>query len=95
MKKPQYESLTPSDLQIVPKANGLMIEVILDGVIIEGNLTNANKTVEWLHQQLQAQGIQDLKEVSFAAILPNGQLYVDRFKDKIKEIDIGDFRGPY
>jgi len=95
LKKPEYEPLTPSDMQIVPKQNGLMVEVILDGIVIKGNLMNVNKNMEWLQQQLQIQGVQDLKEVSFAAILPNGQLYVDRFKDKIKEIDIGDFKGPY
>ncbi|TCS82589.1 DUF421 domain-containing protein [Tepidibacillus fermentans] len=95
LKKAEYEPITSSDLQIVPKQNGLMIEVIMDGVIIDQNLKNANKTEEWLLQQLQAQGIKDLKEVNFAVILPNGQLYVDRFKDNLKEIDIGDFHGPY
>ncbi|MFV9511380.1 DUF421 domain-containing protein [Tepidibacillus sp. LV47] len=95
LKKAEYEPVTPSDLKIVPKQNGLMIEVILDGKIIEQNLRTAEKDEEWLFNQLKAQGIKDLKEVNFAAILPNGQLYVDRFQDKIEKIDIGDFKGPY
>lgn len=95
LKKPQYEPVTPQDLNVVPSINGLMTEVILDGEIIEENLKNKNKTKDWLKQQLQAQGIKDLKEVSYAAILPDGQLYVDKFKDSIKEVEIGDFKGPY
>ena len=95
LKKPEYEPVTPSDLQMVPKKNGLMIEVIIDGIIIQQNLANVNKTEQWLLQQIQAQGIQDFKEISFAVILPNGQLYIDRFKDNVKEIDIGDFNGPF
>lgn len=95
LKKPQYEPVTPNDLKITPSVNGIVTEVIYDGVIIEENLKNRDKTKEWLHQQLQANGITDVKEVSFAAILPNNKLYVDKFKDNINKINIGDFDGPY
>jgi len=97
LKKPQFENVTVNDLNIPPSSNGLIIEVIIDGRIINQNLKTKDKTEEWLMQQLQANGIQDVIEVSFAAILPNGQLYVDKFDDKLKQndIDIGDFKGPY
>lgn len=95
LKKSQYEPITPNDLKIPTPVNSLMTEVIQDGKIIEQNLKNKNKTNEWLQQQLQSQGIKSLSEVSYAVILPNGQLYVDKFTDKIDKIDIGDFKGPY
>lgn len=95
LKHPLYEPVTLKDLNIAPSMNGLMIEVIQDGIIIEENLQNSNKTKDWLLQQLKMQGIQDLKEISYAVILPNDQLYVDKFKDSIKDLNIGDFKGPY
>lgn len=95
LKKPQYEPVTLNDLKLVPSRNGLITELIQDGEIIEKNLQNKNIAKDWLMQQLQAQGIQKIKEVSFAAILPNGQLYVDKFRDSIPKVDVGDFKGPY
>lgn len=95
LKKPLYENVIRKDLNLAPAINGLVTEVILDGVIIDENLKNQKKSHDWLKQQLQAQGIENIKDVSFGAILPNGQLYVDKFDDSIREIDIGDFKGPY
>ncbi|OEF99212.1 hypothetical protein BHF71_09695 [Vulcanibacillus modesticaldus] len=95
LKKSQYEPVTPNDLQMTTAPSGLMVEVILDGKIIEQNLKDKQKDYKWLMEQLQIQGIKDMKEVSFAAILPNGQLYVDKFKDSLKKIDVGDFKGPF
>lgn len=95
LKKPEFEQLTPNDIKLQPSNNGLMTEVIIDGVIIKENLASRNKDELWLTQQLQAQGASNINEVSFAAILPNGQLYVDMHKDRIKNVDIGDFDGPF
>ncbi len=95
LKKPEYDTPTLMDLKLPPSVTGLFTEVILDGVIIDQNLSNKNKSMDWLANQLQANGISSIKEVSYAAIMPNGQLYIDKFKDKIKEIDIGDFQGPF
>ncbi len=94
LKKPQYETVTPLDLNIVPSINGLMTEVIQDGVIIEQNLANRKITKEWVEQQLKMHGIKNIKEVSYGTVLPDGQLYVDKFDDAIKNINIGDFKGP-
>jgi len=95
LKKAEYEPVTPKDLNIPTKKRSLTTEVIIDGIIIDENLKDRNKTHEWLEQKLQANGIINIKEVAFAAILPNDDLYVDKFKDSISEIDIGDFKGPF
>lgn len=96
LPKAEYLPLTPKDMHIPVSPSRLVTELIMDGVIVEQNLEQRNKSMDWLKQQLRAQGIKDIKEVSFAALLPNGQLYVDRFKDHVgKKADISDYKGPY
>lgn len=95
LKKAEYEPATLSDLKIKTAKTGLASEVIIDGIIFEQNLENHNRNEKWLFKQLHKKGINNLKEVSYAVILPNGELYIDKFKDSIKEIDVGDFKGPF
>ena len=95
LKRPEYDTPTLKDLNIPASVSGIFTEVILDGVIIEQNLKNKNKTLGWLYDQLKANGVSSIKEISYAAIMPNGQLYIDKFDDKINETDIGDFNGPF
>lgn len=95
LAKPEYTPVTPKDMQLPYSQNGLMTEVIVDGVVFAENLKNRNKTSEWLQQQLQAKGVSDVKEVSIASILPDESLYIDKFIDSIEETEIGDFDGPF
>jgi uncharacterized membrane protein YcaP (DUF421 family) len=96
LPKAEYQAVTPKDLNLVVSPAGITTELIMDGILIKENLTQRNKDLLWLQLQLQAHGIRDMKEVSFAAILPNDQLYVDKFDDHItKESDISDYEGPY
>jgi len=96
LPKAEYQPATPKDLQITVSPAKMMTEVIMDGLVIKQNLQQRKKDMEWLRLQLQAQGIGDVKEVAFAAILPNEQLYVDRFEDHIKkESDMSDYKGPF
>jgi len=96
LPKAEYQPLTPKDMGIPVSTSGLITELIIDGVILDQNLEQQSKNKDWLKQQLLAQGIGDIKEVSFAALLPNGQLYVDRFKDDVsKKADISDYKGPF
>ena len=96
LKKTEYEPLTIDGITKKNKTfSRLMTEVLMDGIIIEENLKDRNKTEEWLMKQLKKQGVKDIKEVSYGVILPNGQLYLDKFKDSIDKLDIGDFKGPF
>lgn len=95
LKKAEYEPATLDDLKIKVTKTGLASEVIIDGRIIEQNLKDHDKTKEWLIHQLHKYGINDFEEISYAVILPNGKIYVDKFKDSVKDIDIGDFKGPF
>lgn len=55
--------LTPSDLELTPDQEKLMVNVILDGHINHENLAYAGKEQVWLEKQLHAQGFHNEKEV--------------------------------
>jgi uncharacterized membrane protein YcaP (DUF421 family) len=79
--KSQNRPLTPKDLNLSTKYEGLATEMILDGNIIEKNLQKNSLSREWLYNELKKKGIEHTKEVAFAALATNGNLYVDRYRD--------------
>jgi len=96
LPRAEHQPVTPRDLNLTVKPAGLMTELIIDGKLLEQNLRQRKKDKQWLQWQLMAHGVSDIKEVSFAAILPDGQLYVDKYTDRVgEEYDVGDYPGPY
>ena len=96
LKKPEYEPLTPKDMSILKAPTGISTELIYDGILIDQNLRQLNKTKKWIMDQLKMQEIKDVSEVFLATLTPSGSLYVDKYDDHIIKItDIGDFKGPY
>lgn len=96
LKKPEYEPLTPKDMNITKKPSGISTELIYDGMLIEENLRQLNKDRQWLISELKVQGIKDVSEVFLATLNSAGSLYIDKYKDHMKKItDIGDYDGPY
>ncbi len=96
LPKAEFQPVTPKNLNIPVSPAGLTTELIMDGILIDQNLKQRKKDKNWLDLQLKVHGIKDVKEISFAAILPNDQLYVDKFEDHIaKESDLSDYEGPF
>ena len=96
LKKPEYEPLTAQDMNITKSPTGISTELIYDGVLIDQNLKQLNKTKKWIMHELKIQGIKHISEVFLATLTPSGSLYVDKYDDHIIKItDIGDFKGPY
>lgn len=96
MKKPEYQPLTPNDMNIQVKDKGIGTELIYDGILFTENLKQAGKDESWLMDQLKSQGISDISEVFLASVNPEGNLYIDKYDDHIqKAIDIGDYKGPF
>ncbi|WP_238886619.1 DUF421 domain-containing protein [Clostridium sp. YIM B02551] len=96
LKKPEYEPLTAKDMNITKTSTGISTEIIYDGILIQENLRQLNKSNNWINKQLQAHGINDISEVFLATLTPSGSLYIDKYKDHIKKVtDIGDYKGPY
>jgi len=96
LKKPELQLVTLKDMKLTPPNTGIGIEVIYDGVVVDLNLKQINRTRRWLKNELKKQGVNDPSEVFLATFEASGSLYVDKFKDKIqKPIIVGDFKGPY
>lgn len=96
LKKPEYQPLTPNDMNIQVKDRGIGTEIIYDGILFTDNLNQAGKDEAWLMARLKEQGISNVSEVFLAALNPDGSLYIDKYDDHIqKNIDIGDYRGPF
>lgn len=96
LKKPEYLSLTPKDMNIKVKASGIATEMIYDGIVIKENLRQLNKDEKWLYSELKKHGVKDPTEVFLLTLDPGGNLYIDKYEDHIKKVtDIGDYKGPY
>jgi len=91
VKKSQHRPVTPHDLGLPTSYEGLPVELVYDGRIIEKNLKGANLDREWLLARLKAQGVADLDEVMLAQLNTDGTLYVDRRNDQPLKIDISDY----
>ena len=76
-----YAGIRTQDLNLSTSYEGLATEVILDGKIIEKNLLQSGLNHEWLYQELNKKGIQSTKDVAFAVLATNGNLYVDLYRD--------------
>jgi uncharacterized membrane protein YcaP (DUF421 family) len=72
------QPITPADLQMHPSESGLTREIIIDGNIMLDNLNATQLTEEWLFNELKVKGIDNIKEVFFAAIDSSGRLYVSK-----------------
>ena len=60
--------LTPSDIELKPKQQKLMVNVILDGRVNEENLKITGNNSVWLERQLHKQGFHNAKEVYLGAV---------------------------
>ncbi|MGI6038399.1 MAG: DUF421 domain-containing protein [Limnochordia bacterium] len=94
--KSDRQPITPKDLNISTHYEGLTTEIISSGQVIEGNLAQLGLDHRWLKEQLQAQGIDDVRQVAFAVLDSQGNLYVDKVEDDIAgEVnDPSDYQGP-
>lgn len=80
-KKPQSENGSggsePSEEPRI-RLEELPLVLIMDGKVQDEHLKRIGKTRFWLKNELQAQGVQDFKDVFYCTIDHRGRLYVDR-----------------
>lgn len=91
IKKSQHRPVTPHDLNIPTSYEGLPIELVYDGRVIEKNLKGANLDRAWLENTLKARGIAGLDQVMLAQLETDGSLYVDLKDDQPVKIDVSDY----
>ena len=76
--KSQYRPVQPRDLKIGTQYEGVPHPLIVDGNINYENLGKTSLDLLWLQNEVQKQGISDLKDVLFASLDSGGQLYIQR-----------------
>ncbi len=96
LKKPEYLPVNRQDMKVKAKSSGISTEIIYDGILFEDNLKEMNKDKNWLMRQLKKNGVKDISEAFLVTLNEAGDIYVDKYNDKIKNVrDIGDYKGPY
>lgn len=66
LPKSSKRFVIPEDLKILPEEERPLVNVIIDGKILEENLTCTGKDEKWLKEQINKQGIPNLSEVFLA-----------------------------
>lgn len=54
--EPKNKTVTKKDINLKEKNNGLVYNIIIDGIIIKENLKNINKNEKWLLRELKTKG---------------------------------------
>ncbi len=76
--KPNKRPVTVEDIHKQPYYEGLPVSVIIDGYVNYDNLHKLNLTKSWLDHTLKEHEINDEKNVLFAYIDKNKQIYIHR-----------------
>lgn len=72
----ENKPVTPKDLGIIPLQEELFANVIVDGQILEYNLTHIGYNKKWLESKLSMHNIKDIKDVFLAICDQQGHFYV-------------------
>lgn len=85
LKKSDYQPVTKKDLSIISlPVEQPPIELIIDGEIVEKNLIQNQISTEWLSQELTKR-LLNQKDIYYAVMRSNGQLYIDLYKDHLSK----------
>ncbi len=88
LPKSEYKMLTPLDMNIKPKKEKLLANVIIDGKIMCNNLHIMNKDKEWLLKQLSLKGITNIKEILLCTLDNEEKVTIFKDNDDMQVLDI-------
>lgn len=88
LPKSEYKPLTPKDMKIKTQKSELSANIIIDGVIMQNNLENMNKTIDWLEKELKVKGYKDYDNIILAILDNNDKLTVFDKNNNIKVHDV-------
>ena len=57
---------TPEDLNVSVKPAEIGIEIIMDGIILEENLSRIGRNTKWIENSLKEQGYKNTKDIFLA-----------------------------
>jgi uncharacterized membrane protein YcaP (DUF421 family) len=91
LKKSQHRPATPADLGIETKYEGVPSEIIVDGQVIHQNLKQNHLDEAWLIARLKSMGYNSVRDITYASLDSEGNLYVDERRDPLDPMtDISD-----
>lgn len=76
LKKAEQSAITSGDMNIKKPKAGMMVDIILDGQILSSHLSLIHKDESWVRAQLKAKNINNIKDVVFAGIQADEQIYI-------------------
>lgn len=82
IKKPALQPVTNGALSVQTGELNLPIELIMDGQVIDDNLSKYHLSRQWLQRQLAARGITDPAIVTYAVLDSKGQFFLSRRSSK-------------
>lgn len=88
LPKEEYIPVNVKDMNLKPSKQGVCANVVIDGKIMEKNLSVINKDEDWLKKQLKVKGYDNLDKILLATIDVNEKLCVfeKHDEDVIKNI---------
>lgn len=81
--KSQHRPVSAADLGVPTRYEGMPIELIMDGQVVQKNLQENGLSERWLEKQLRQRGVADAGEVYYAVLNTRGDLFLDLFTDEI------------
>ena len=84
MPKSEYKPLTPNDMKKKVAQEDLQANVIIDGVIMQNNLENMNKSINWVDKELKVKGYQEYDDIILAILDKNDKLTIFDKNNNIK-----------
>ncbi|MDO9535487.1 MAG: DUF421 domain-containing protein [Bacillota bacterium] len=91
MVKNTKRPVNPEDLNISPLAEDIPVPLILDGAVLQKNLDYLGLTRSWLEEELKVNEL-DVKEIIYANLDSQGQLYISEKDSSGRNSDKGNRR---
>lgn len=82
MPKESKKNVTCEDINLLPRSEGLVANVVIDGKIMERNLKGAGRDTAWLLKELKKQKYGSLSDIFLATVDDQGALSVYQKKEE-------------
>lgn len=89
LPKAKYVPVTPNDMKLKISENGLCSNLVIDGHLMEGNIKQIGKDVDWVTTRLSKMGYYDISEL-LLVICDNKEQFTVYVKDNGEDIKIFD-----
>ncbi len=79
LKKTEAQTITREDMQLQPEEVNLPFMLINDGEVIEDNLKEIGRDMNWLEKELKKQSVSSVKDIFYAEYERENSLYIQKY----------------